>query len=121
MALCNMLLVALNVLFSFCKPFQATEHQLKSGGSFPRALLREHANVILLPLDNDESELLRSLINASKQFQHFLGMSAQFCAYLFQIFINVLNGQPFSNHLAATNVSGFSETLSFARKSSRLE
>jgi len=51
---------------------KATENQLKSGGSFPRALLREHANVILLPLDNDESELLRSLINASKQFQHFL-------------------------------------------------
>ena len=49
---------------------QATEQQLKNG--FPRSLLREHANVIQLPLDEEESDLLRSLVAAAKQFHHFL-------------------------------------------------
>ena len=59
--------------FSYLEVFivcQATEQQLKNG--FPRSLLREHANVIQLPLDEEESDLLRSLVAAAKQFHHFL-------------------------------------------------
>ena len=49
------------------------EQRLKSGTT-PRAWYREHAHTILLPLDEEESHLLRSLISAAKQFYHYLSL-----------------------------------------------
>ena len=49
------------------------EQRLKSGPT-PRAWYREHAHTILLPLDEEESHLLRSLISAAKQFYHYLSL-----------------------------------------------
>ena len=47
------------------------EQKLKSGTT-PRAWYREHAHTVLLPLDEEESHLLRSLIGSAKQFHHYL-------------------------------------------------
>ena len=47
------------------------EQQLKDG-SAPRAWYREHAHPVLLPLDDEESHLLRSLLGSAKQFHHYL-------------------------------------------------
>lgn len=47
------------------------EQQLK-GGVTPRAWYREHAHPVLLPLDEEESHLLRSLIGAARQFNHHI-------------------------------------------------
>ena len=41
-------------------------------GSNSRAWYREHAHPVLLPLDEEEMHLLRSLIGVSKQMLHFL-------------------------------------------------
>ena len=49
------------------------EQRLKNGTT-PRAWYREHAHTILLPLDEEESHLLRSLISAAKQFYHYLSL-----------------------------------------------
>ena len=46
------------------------EQRLKSG--VYRAWYREHAHSVLLPLDEEESHLLRSLIGSAKQFHHYL-------------------------------------------------
>lgn len=48
---------------------RAMEQQLK-GGAMPRAYYREHAHPVLLPLDEEESHMLRSLIGAAKQLHH---------------------------------------------------
>ena len=47
------------------------EQQLK-GGAMPRAWYREHAHPVLLPLDEEESHLLRSLVGAAKQLHHHI-------------------------------------------------
>ena len=52
---------------------QAMEQRLKSGTT-PRTWYREHAHTVLLPLDEEESHLLRSLIAAAKQFYHYLSL-----------------------------------------------
>ena len=49
------------------------EQQVKTGTT-PRTLYREHAHTVLLPLDEEESHLLRSLISAAKQFYHYLSI-----------------------------------------------
>ena len=45
------------------------EQQLK-GGVTPRTWYREHAHPVLLPLDEEETQLLRSLVGAAKQLSH---------------------------------------------------
>ena len=47
------------------------EQQLK-GGAMPRTWYREHAHPVLLPLDEEESHLLRSLISSAKQLHHHI-------------------------------------------------
>ena len=47
------------------------EQRLKNGNT-PRAWYREHAHSVLLPLDEEESHLIRSLLAAAKQFYHYL-------------------------------------------------
>ena len=49
------------------------EQRVKNGTT-PRTLYREHAHTVLLPLDEEESHLLRSLISAAKQFYHYLSI-----------------------------------------------
>ena len=41
------------------------EQQLK-GGVTPRTWYREHAHPVLLPLDEEETQLLRSLVGAAR-------------------------------------------------------
>ena len=45
------------------------EQQLK-GGVTPRTWYREHAHPVLLPLDEEETHLLRSLVGAARQLNH---------------------------------------------------
>jgi len=40
------------------------EQHVKSGSSYSRAWYREHAHPVLLPLDEEEMHLLRSLASA---------------------------------------------------------
>ena len=54
-------------------PLKAMEHRVKNGTT-PRTLYREHVHTVLLPLDEEESHLLRSLISAAKQFYHYLSL-----------------------------------------------
>ena len=48
---------------------QMMEQQLK-GGVTPRTWYREHAHPVLLPLDEEETHLLRSLVGAARQLNH---------------------------------------------------
>ena len=52
---------------------KAMEQRIKNGTT-PRAWYREHAHTVLLPLDEEESHLLRSLIASAKQFYHYLSL-----------------------------------------------
>ena len=45
------------------------EQQLK-GGVTPRTWYREHAHPVLLPLDEEETQLLRSLVSSARQLNH---------------------------------------------------
>jgi hypothetical protein len=47
------------------------EQQMRSGTS-SRAWYREHAHAVLLPLDEEETHLLRSLVGAARQMLHYL-------------------------------------------------
>ncbi len=47
------------------------EQQMRSGSN-SRAWYREHAHPVLLPLDEEERHLLRSLVGASRQLLHYL-------------------------------------------------
>ena len=72
------------------------EQRLKSGTT-PRTWYREHAHTVLLPLDEEESHLLRSLIAAARQFYHYLtlihhALDGQEAAELINIG-NSLNGR----------------------------
>ena len=49
------------------------EQQIRSGSnSVVHAWYREHAHPVLLPLDEEEMHLLRSMVGASRQLLHFL-------------------------------------------------
>ncbi len=60
-----------NNLVDLCFLIKAMEQQLK-GGAMPRTWYREHAHPVLLPLDEEEAHLLRSLIGAAKQLHHHI-------------------------------------------------
>ncbi len=47
------------------------EQQVRSGSN-SRAWYREHAHPVLMPLDEEERHLLKSLVGASKQLLHYL-------------------------------------------------
>ena len=63
----------MHLKYFFVVVTQAMEQRLKSGTT-PRTWYREHAHTVLLPLDEEESQLLRSLIAAAKQFFHYLSI-----------------------------------------------
>ena len=87
---------------------KAMEHRVKNGTT-PRTLYREHAHTVLLPLDEEESHLLRSLISAAKQFYHYLSLihhalDGQEAAELITIG-NSLNGE--YTHLSINDIAWF--------------
>ena len=53
---------------------QTMEQQIRSGSNsmVVHAWYREHAHPVLLPLDEEETHLLRSMVGASRQLLHFL-------------------------------------------------
>ena len=53
---------------------QTMEQQIRSGSNsvVHMAWYREHAHPVLLPLDEEEMHLLRSMVGASRQLLHFL-------------------------------------------------
>ena len=60
----------INILIKHISYFhQMMEQQLK-GGVTPRTWYREHAHPVLLPLDEEETHLLRSLVGAARQLNH---------------------------------------------------
>ena len=78
------------------------EQKLKSGAT-PRTWYREHAHPVLLPLDEEESHLLRALIGSAKQFHHYLilihhALDGQEAAELSTI-ASSLNGMYWNNQL----------------------
>ena len=50
------------------------EQQIRSGSNsvVVHAWYREHAHPVLLPLDEEETHLLRSMVGAARQLLHFL-------------------------------------------------